>query len=525
MRNEAVTVVLLCLTFGAVSARAGDWPQWGGTDGRNMVSAEKGLPTAFEPGQRGDKGVGIDPATTKNVRWVARLGSYAYGNPTVANGRLFIGIDDSALRDDPRLKRSRSGLVHCYDTANGKLLWRLVVPKRTRMPKGAHYGHQHLGVCSSPTVDGDRVYVVTNGADIVCLDVKGLADGNDGPFKSEGQYMVGPGKKPVALKPSDADILWTYDVIDEVGAVPHDTASCSVLVHDRFLYTSTSNGVDGPHKKAVNPDAPSFIVLDKLTGRLVAIEDEGISKRLWHCQWAPPSCGVVNGQTFVFVGGNDGVLYAFKAPTDVGQETVKLQRAWAYDCNPLHYRLRNGKPIPYYDGDKRKKRGNKNDGTYVGPSGIIATPVFHQGRVYIAIGQDPLHGRGRGMLHCVDAAKGTKVWSYDGLDRTISTVAIADGLLYVPDVAGRLHCLEAGTGKPVWVHETKTETWGSPLVADGKVYVGTKTHFHVFRHGRKVEQLAEVRPGAPIYSTPIAADGVLYVASNRYLWACQESDR
>jgi len=509
--------LLLCLTL---TAAAADWPQWGGSGGKNMVSSEKGLPTTFEPGKRGDSGVGIDLATTKNVKWTARLGSYAYGNPTVAGGKLFIGIDDSALRDEKRVKRTKAGLVDCYDAAEGKRLWRLIVPKRTRFAKGALYGHQYLGVCSSPTVDGDRVYVVTNGADVVCLDVKGQANGNDGPFTDEGQYMVGPDKKPVEILPIDADILWTYDTIDELGVVPHDTASCSVLVHGGFLYTSTSNGVDGPHKKMMNPDAPALIVLDKMTGKLVAVDGAGISARLWHCQWTPPSCGEVGGQTLIFFGGGDGVCYAFKAVTEAKAKPFSLDKVWAYDCNPPHYRLKDGKPIPYYDGDKRKKRGNiKNDGTYVGPSAIIATPVFHEGRVYVAIGQDPLHGRGKGMLSCIDAATGAKVWDYDGMDRTISTVAIADGLVYAPDVAGRLHCLDAGTGKPVWIHEAKTETWGSPLVADGKVYLGTKTHCLTFAHGREAKLLSKVRLGAPIYSTPIAANGMLYVASNRYLWA------
>ena len=50
-------------------------------------------------------------------------------------------------------------------------------------------------------------------------------------------------------------------------------------------------------------------------------------------------------------------------------------------------------------------------------------------RIYIAVGQDPAHGRGRGMLHCIDAAKtgdvtdSAKIWSYDALDRTMSVSA------------------------------------------------------------------------------------------------------
>ena len=526
MRSCRAHLLVVSLCWLSASAAAGDWPQWGGSDGRNHVSAETGLPATFVPAKMTPSGGGIDMAKAENVKWAVRLGAYTYGNPTVANGKVFVGTDDSALRGDKRLKRTRAGMVHCFDEATGKTLWRLVVPKRTRIPKGAHYGHQHLGVCSSPTVDGDRVYVLTSATDVLCLDVAGLADGNHGPFKDEGQYLAGRGNKPVKTLPTDADIMWRYDLIGTLGVVPHDVASCSVLIHGRFLYTSTSNGVDGPHKKLVNPKAPSFVALNKMTGKLVAVDDGSIAKGLWHCQWSPPSCGEVGGRTLIFLGGGDGICYAFEAVTEARERPFVLKTAWAYDCNPPHYRTRNGKPIDYYDGDTRKKRGNKaNDGTYVGPSQIIATPVFHQGRVYVPIGQDPLHGRGKGMLTCIDAATGKKVWDYDAIDRSLSTVTIADGLVYAPDVAGRVHCLDADTGKVRWVHETKEETWGSPLVADGKIYLGTKRRFHVLAQGAEPKTLAKISLGAPSYGTPVAANGVLFVASNRYIWAVAQAGK
>jgi outer membrane protein assembly factor BamB len=135
------------------------------------------------------------------------------------------------------------------------------------------------------------------------------------------------------------------------------------------------------------------------------------------------------------------------------------------------------------------------------------------------------------MLHCIDATKtgditaSGKIWSYDGLDRSISTVAVADGLVYCPDIAGRLHCLDADTGQCYWIHETGAETWGSPLVADGKIYLGTKASFWVFAAGKSPRVLDEIRLGSPIYSSAIAVDGVLYVASQRYLWAVQAANR
>jgi outer membrane protein assembly factor BamB len=512
-----------------LGATAADWPQWGGRDDRNQVSEETGLPDSFVPGAKRSDGSGIDMATTRNVKWVVRIGSAAYGNPTVAGGRVFLGTDDLTVTADPRFRRTKGGLVKCLDEATGKLLWQLVVPERTGLPGNVLFTSQYLGVCSSPTVEGDRVYVVTCDDGVACLDVHGQVGGNRGPFLDEGQYMAGPGRRPVPLTASDADIIWRYDLIDDLRASPHDAASCSVLVHGDLLYLSTSNGIDKAHVKILAPEAPAFIALDKRTGRLAAMENEKLSSRLWHCQWSSPSLGKVGQKTLVFLGGGDGVCYAFEALDKVPDKPVPLVKAWSYDANPPHYRFRDGKPIAYRDGDKRKGNSpNRNDGAYVGPSEIIGTPVFHDGRVYVAIGQDPAHGRGKGVLHCIDAAKTGDItrtgciWTYDGLDRTIATAAVAGGLVYIVDIAGRVHCVDAETGKPCWVYETGAEAWAGPLVADGKLFFGTKKDFYVMAAGREPRLLSKIGLGSPIYSTPIAANGVLYVAAQNYLWAVRK---
>lgn len=518
----AVVVIL-----GPALLQAADWPQWGGRDCRNMVSDEKGLPEDFDPGSKKPSG-GIDLSTTRNVKWIAKLGSAAYGNPTVADGRVFVGTDDQTLSDDGRAHRTRGGLVQCLDEGTGRLLWRLIVPRREDLPPdpGLLYRQQQLGVCSSPAVEGDRVYVVTCAAEVLALDVHGQVDGNAGPFVDEARYMAGDDGKPADLLPTDADIVWRYDLIGELGIRPHDVASCSILIHGDLLYLSTSNGVDKPHERVLAPQAPAMIALDKRTGRLAAFENEKISTRLWHCQWSSPSLAQIGSGTQVCFGGGDGFCYAFEALNHAGPEPVPLTKVWSYDCNPPQYRYRDGQPIPYYLGDKRKRASpNKNDGKYLGPSQIIATPVYDQGRVYVAIGQDPAHGRAKGLLHCIDAGQRGDCtqsacrWTYDGLDRSIGTATVSNGLVYILDVGGRLHCLDAETGKPYWVYETKAEAWGSVLVADGKLYFGNQKDFYVMAAGREPRLLSKIRLGSAVYSTPIVANGVLYVASQHYLWA------
>src|SRR5688572_29176484 len=64
-----------------------DWPMWGGTADRNMVSNMKGLPTTW------------DVKDKKNVKWVAQLGSQTYGNAVVSGGTVFVGTNNEGLRD------------------------------------------------------------------------------------------------------------------------------------------------------------------------------------------------------------------------------------------------------------------------------------------------------------------------------------------------------------------------------------------------------------------------------------------
>jgi len=518
--------VLLVLMLTANGATAGDWPQWGLHNQRNMVSPEKGLWAYFKTSDSAEVPEGIPGDLVGRLLWKVRLGAFAYGNPTVAGGRVFVGTDAQTLSRDPRFKSVRGGLLKCLDAKSGELLWQLPIRRRNLSIPGSLFSHQHLGVCSSPTVDGGRVYIVAGNAEILCLDVNGQSDGNDGPFKDEGAYMAGEGRPPVELNATDADIIWRFDPVESVSVCPHDAASCSVLIHRGMLYTSTSNGIDKSHKTILRPEAPALIVLDAETGRMVARDHERISAGLYHCQWSPPSLAKVAGRELILFGGGDGVCYAFEALQKVPDKQVPLKKVWSYDGNPDAYKYDNGKLIDFYRGDKRKSSSpNKNDGRYLGPNQIIATPVYHKGRVYVAMGQDPAHGRGKGLLHCIDASgtgditESGRVWTYDGLDRSISTPTVADGCVYAVDVAGRLHCVDADTGKCCWVFESGAEAWGSPLVADGKVYFGNKSKLFVLKQARHKELLAEMKMGSAVFSSPIAANGVVYVASNRYLWA------
>ena len=499
---------------GSQVARAGDWPQWCGSPGKNMVSDAKGLPESFAPGTKQTKDRVIDRSTAKNVKWGVKVCDALYSTPSVAGGRLFIGGVES-----------ENGVFACLDEATGKLLWKWQAPAR-KFPHhidgfdiGISVIPQQLGVCSSAAVDDDRVYFIDNRFDLVCLDVCG---------------------QPAGPEAGGARVVWSYDTYKELGVFPCDAANGSPVIDGDLLYVQTCNGIDRnmfqnlyreKNRKLPAPAAPSLIALDKKSGRLAGRDDTRITDHLLHGQWSSPSLGVVGNQKLVFYGGGDGRCYAFEALTSVPQQPARLKTVWSFDCIPPEYKKTEGLDwVSYYClGDKRNKGTlNKHDGTFVGESEILSTPVFVNNRVYVAIGRDPAHGRGRGAFHCIDATRTGditatgRIWTYQGLDRTLSTASVADGLVYLADVGGRLHCLDADTGKLYWIHDAKSEVWGSTLVADGKVYMPTSKGLWILAAGRVRKVYSHVNLGLKVYASPVVANGVMYVATTGgWIWAVQ----
>ncbi len=493
---------------------AADWPRWGGNDpGRDMYSPAKGLPDHFDVKFKSG-GEEVDMKTTHNVKWVEKLGSQAFGNVVVSGGKVFIGTNNENPRD-PQHQGDRSILL-CFDEKTGEFLWQLVVPK---LASGKVNDWENLGLLSSPCVEGNRVYLVTSRCEVVCLDTEGMANGNDGPFMDEAQYVVGPGKPKANIGPKDADIIWRYDMMDELGVFPHNASNCSVLIVGDRIYVCTSNGQDWTHSNIPSPNSPSFIALDKKTGQLVGEDDAQIGPHIFHGMWSSPSTGVVNGKQLVFWGGGNGFCYAFNAEPVKEGDTSYLKTAWKFDCNPPE---RWGTDVAHkYPGAE-------------GPSEVNATPVFYKNRIYVAVGQDPEHGEGVGILTCIDATKtgdvtkSAKIWSYDQIHRSLSTVSIDPdtGLLFVGDFSGFVHCLDAETGKLYWTHDMKAHVWGSTLVADGKVYLGDEDGDLVVMAASKEKKIiSTTNLGAAIYSTPIVANGVIYVHSQSHLFALYDETK
>jgi outer membrane protein assembly factor BamB len=187
-----------------------------------------------------------------------------------------------------------------------------------------------------------------------------------------------------------------------------------------------------------------------------------------------------------------------------GYEALTGKKLWEFDANPK-------------DSVWPKTRNE-----------LIATPVVWDGLVYIANGQDPEHGEGVGHMYAIDPTKrgditqSGRVWHYDKIRRSISSAAIKDGIVYYPDFSGFVHAVDAKTGKAYWTHDMFAAIWGSVLVADGKLYIGDEDgDVTVLAEGKEKKVLAENSLGSSVYSTPIPANGALYIANRNQLWALQ----
>jgi len=444
----------------------GDWPMWGGTPDRNMVSSMKGLPSEW------------DIKTKKNVKWVAELGSQSYGNPVVAGGMVFVGTNNELVRD-PKQPGDR-GVLMAFRESNGEFLWQQT---HVKLESGRANDWPFQGVASSPLVVGDRLYYTSNRGVVFCLDTQGFRDNeNDGPVTDE---------KLVAQ--TDADVVWAFDMMEEVGSYPHNLSNSSPVAWNNLIFLSTSNGQDESHVNIPSPRAPSIIALDRTTGKL-AWEDNSVEGRILHGQWSTPSVGTIGGVVQVVSAQGDGWVRGYEPATG--------KKLWEFDTNPktsVWPRTRNE---------------------------LIGTPAIVDNVVYIANGQDPEHGEGVGHFYAIDAIKrgditeSGRIWHFDKIRRSISTAAVADGLVFIADFSGFLHCLDAKTGTEYWNHDVFAAVWASPIVIDGKVYLGDEDgDVVVLQASKEKKVIAEMNMGSAVYATPVPAHGVLFLNNRNQLYA------
>jgi outer membrane protein assembly factor BamB len=422
-----------------------------------------------------------DTRTGRNISWSVDLGDQTFGRPVVSCDTVYVGTDN-ARRLNPACQEDCAVLV-ALRTRDGGFLWQDVAP---RVDRGLR---EFLlpSTTSAPYVEGNRLYYVTAECQLRCLDTRGFRDGtNDGPYRAE------------ALKDSAAaDIVWELDMCARLGVFPHEACNSEVLPAGDLLVVCTSNGQNEGHTHVPSPRAPSLIAVNKSSGDVVwrAI---GPGEHVLHGQWSSPAAATVNGRVQVLFGGGDGWLRAYDAAS--GREL------WRFDGNPKDARWL---PRP----------------GVLSRSSIIASPVFADGRVFVAMGQDPSHGDGPSLIHAItpngqgDVTGTRRLWTSREAGRVVGTPIAKDGLLYVGDLGGTVHCLDAATGAQVWKHETNGAIWGCLLAAGDRLYVGNVDgSMNVLRAGRRKELLAKLAMDAPLYSRPALVGDTLYLATASRLY-------
>ena len=454
--------------------------------GEPVVSPVVPVPSVAPPphttvAQTGHPPLDWNTTTGRNIVWSVELGHDTFGRPVVAGDAVYVGTDN-ARQMNPAIQEE-AGVLMAFRATDGAFLWQDVAP---RVERGLR---EFLlpSTTSAPYVDGNRLCYVTAECQLRCLDTQGFRDGeNSGPYREE-----------IFRDNAAADIIWELDMCSRLGVFPHEASNSEVLPVGDLLIVSTSNGQNEGHTRVPSPRAPSLIAVDKHSGDVVW-RVIGPGGQVLHGQWSSPVAANVNGRMQVLFGGGDGWLRAYDAAS--GHEV------WRFDGNPKDARW-----LP--------RPGVRSR------SSIIASPVFADGRVFVAMGQDPTHGNGPSLIHAIsphgqgDVTTSRRLWTSREVGRVVGTPIVKDGLLYLGDLGGTVHCLDAATGAHVWKHETNEAIWGSVLLAGDRLYVGNvEGSMTVLRAGRRKELLAQFEMDAPLYSRPALVGDALYLATANRLY-------
>lgn len=589
-RGMAFFHIGVLLAAGTGMANAGDWPEWCGQASRNMAAKrDQKLPDSADCGELNAAGE-ADLPTTKNIKWGAKIGHRTTGSPVVSRGRVFIGtvwesgsepcflcldeetgrrlgaficpkpsgdekVETWAISSTPTIEDDRLYFVSPYQEAMcldlktllGKrgpdgppsantdkaavkelslksIVWRYDMHEKLK----AYYHHT---TSSSVLVHGDYVYVCTgNGRSwvpgripynplapslVVFHKKTGQLVARDDEQIGEKLYRGQYASPSLGMVNGKAQILFATG--DGVCHAFEPVNPKSRVEPDRWKTTSLRGPIvffiNVKEKDTTKLSIEDYAkVKDRDTGGLSPSE---YARSVNLLSTLPKPALPLE---FRFSLGVPATTPIDAIPTAGVPDVPVLKKIWSFDCVPAEY-----KKLPFYP------RQCKGDGRGH-PCDIIGTPVFHNNRVYVAIGGDPNHGgEAKGSIVCIDATKTgdvtekAKFWSYEGLNQSVSTVAVADGLVFVVDNAWTLHCLDADSGRCYWTHSVRQNAtcFSSPLVADRKVYIGkailSATKEFKLHDGIKNSQHTE-------YSSHSVANGVVYAVIGKRLWAiCDKS--
>jgi outer membrane protein assembly factor BamB len=391
------STTLAVTIFLGVAVQAADWPQWQGPD-RNRISKETGLLTEW-------------PSGGPRVVWTANNLGTGYGSMAVAGDRVFV-----------QGTRNNSSVVVALNRADGKEVWTKAIgpaDNRQRIDQGA-------GPRGTPTVDGDRLYVLTENGDLACLKTDGAP-------------------------------VWQLNILKEFGG-----AQLPWMISESPL-------VDGPHL-VVTPGGPGagMVKLDKMTGKTVWAAKDLSDTAAYSSVVVADVQGIRTYMTFtanagVGIRASDGkVMFRYpKAANSVANVATpvyadnKVFFASGYGAGGglLNLTAQNGEVVA---SEAYSTREMKN---------------HHGGMVLVG---EYLYGYNDAILTCLEFATGKMMWR----DRSVGkgSVTYADGRLYIQsenNMVGLVEATPSGYSEKgrFQIPEKARMSWAHPAISDGRLYV------------------------------------------------------
>jgi outer membrane protein assembly factor BamB len=393
MKRLPAFALLLLVSATALHAAA-DWPQWQGPD-RSRLSKETGLLKEW-------------PASGPTVIWTGTGLGNGYGSMAVAGDRVFV-----------QGMRGRNSVVIALNRADGKEVWSKALGSFETNDRGP-------GPRGTPTVDGDRLYVLTENGDLACLKTDGTA-------------------------------VWQRNILRDFGG-----RQLQWLISESPL-------VDGAHV-VVSPGGPGagMVKLDKMTGKTVWTAKDLSDPAGYSSIVAADVQGVRTYMTFTSAAGvgvraSDGKVM-FRYPT--AANNVANIATPIFSNNKAFFTSAYGTgggllDLTAHNGEVSSKevyftREMKN----------------HHGGVVLVDGY--LYGYNDAILTCLEFATGKMMWR----DRSVGkgSVTFADGSLYLQgesNVFGLAEATPTGYREKgrFTIPDKGLPSWAHPVVSDGRLYV------------------------------------------------------
>ena len=392
-----ITLAATILLGAAALQAASDWPQWQGPD-RTRVSKETGLLKEW-------------PAGGPRQVWTADgLGS-GYGSTAVAGNRVYL-----------QGARGNNSVVIALNRADGKEVWsKALGPAETRMRT-----NQGAGPRGTPTVDGDRLYVLTENGDFACLK-------------------------------TDGAMLWQLNILKAFGG-----PQLQWLVSESPL-------VDGAHV-VVSPGGPGagIVKLDKMTGKTVWTSKDLGDSAAYSSIIAADVQGVRTYMTYtasagVGVRASDGKLM-FRYPKAANQV--------ANIATPVYSENRVFFASGYGTGGGLLNLTAQNGAVAATEAYFTRDMRNHHGGMVLVDGY--LYGYSDLILTCLEFATGKLLWR----DRSVGkgSVTFADGHLYIQsenNLVGLAEATSAGYREKgrFEIPDKGLPSWSHPVISDGRLYV------------------------------------------------------